>query len=71
MQQQSLAPHESIELHELLNFKNLCLTKSVTMSPLVSDCELKTILKEDVTTTKQQIEELKGLMQQSKMAAKN
>jgi similar to spore coat protein len=69
MQQQVLAPHESIELHELLNFKNLCLTKSVTMSPLVSDCELKTILKEDVATTKQHIDELKDLMQQSKMAA--
>jgi len=71
MQQQGLAPHESIELHELLTFNNLCLTKSVTMSPLVSDCELKTILKDDVSMTKQHIEELKSLMQQSKMATMN
>jgi similar to spore coat protein len=64
MQQKGLAPHESIELHELLTFKNLCLTKAVTMSPLVSDCELKAILKQDVTTTQQHIKELKELMEQ-------
>lgn len=62
MQSQGVAPHESIELHELLTFKNLCLTKSITMSPLLSDKELKSILQQDVTTTKQHIEELKELL---------
>jgi similar to spore coat protein len=67
MSEQGLAPHESIELHEILTFKNLCLTKSISMSPLVSDAELKSILREDVAATKIQIEELKELMEKGNM----
>lgn len=53
-----LAPHETYELHELLTFKNLCLTKSATMSGLVQDQELKSILENDVTKTKTQIQRI-------------
>lgn len=52
MDQQTIAPHETMQLRELLTFKNLCLTKSVTMSPLVSDQELKSILQNDVNLSK-------------------
>lgn len=65
MPQQGIAPHESIELHEILTFKNICLTKSVTMSALVSDFELKTILQNDAATTEKHIKELRGLMEQA------
>lgn len=68
MNQQGFAPNENIQLHELLTFKNLCLTKSFTMSPLVSDDELKTILQQDINKTQQHIKELKGLMDQSSIA---
>ena len=68
MDQQSLAPFETIQLSELLTFKNLCLTKSVTMSPLVSDKELKSILQNDVSASKQHIEELSGLLKHSYIA---
>ena len=71
MDQQGIAPHETMQLHELLTLKNLCLTKSVTMSPLVSDTELKSILQQDVTTTQQHIKELKNLMEQSSIANSN
>lgn len=65
MQQQKLTPHESIDLHEILTFKNNCLTKSATMSALVSDGELKSILQKDVTTSEQHIREISCAMQQS------
>lgn len=68
MEKHSIAPHETMQLHELLTFKNLCLTKSITMSPLVSDAELKSILQQDVTTGQQHIKELRGLMEQSNIA---
>ena len=68
MNQQGFAPNETIQLHELLTFKNLCLTKSFTMSPLVSDDELKTILQQDVNSAQQHIKELKGLMKQTSIA---
>jgi similar to spore coat protein len=68
MEQQGFTLNESIQLHELLTFKNLCLTKSFTMSPLVSDAELKSILKQDVNTTQQHVKELKELMEKSSIA---
>ncbi|KZL91782.1 spore coat protein [Clostridium magnum] len=68
MAQQGIAPHESFELHELLTFKNVCLTKSTTMSALVSDERLKSILQQDITTTQSHIKELRSLMEQSSMA---
>ena len=65
MEQQGSALNESLQLHELLTFKNLCLTKSFTMSPLVSDEELKSILKQDVTTGRQHVTDLRRLIEQS------
>jgi similar to spore coat protein len=57
-----LAPHETYELHELLTFKNLCLTKSSTMSALVQDPQLKNILQQDVTKTTGQIQRIQEFM---------
>jgi similar to spore coat protein len=68
MHQQGIAPHESIELHELLTFKNVCLTKAVAMSILVSDDELKLILKQDADSTQQHIKELRGFIEQSSIS---
>ena len=71
MNMQSMAPNETMQLHELLTFKNLCLTKSFTMSPLVSDEELKSILQNDVNTSQQHIKELSSFMEQSNIATCN
>ncbi|WP_160686741.1 spore coat protein [Clostridium sp. C2-6-12] len=62
---QEITVNENNQIHELLNFKNICLTKSITMSPLVSDEELKAILNEDIVTTKQHIDDLRSLMEKS------
>ncbi|VEH78185.1 YraE protein [Bacillus licheniformis] len=45
------AIHETLELHELLMFKNLCLTKSSTMTGMVQDQELRDILERDASQT--------------------
>lgn len=58
-----IAPHEAFELHELLTFKNVCATKSATMSALVKDQELKTMLQQDFILTQGHIKELQNLMQ--------
>ncbi|MBB2183618.1 spore coat protein [Lachnospiraceae bacterium MD1] len=58
----SIAPHEALELHELLTFKNVCATKSASMAALVKDDELKTILEQDFNTSKEHIKELQDLM---------
>jgi similar to spore coat protein len=68
MQEQGLAPNETIQLHELLTVKNLCLTKAVTMSPLVSDSDLKNLINNDIQTTQRHIKELRGYLEESMIA---
>lgn len=69
MRQDSIAPNESMQLHEILTFKNLCLTKALAMSPLAIDDELKSILKQDVNTSEKHIKEIRSLMEKSNCAA--
>lgn len=71
MEYRGIAPHETLELHEILNFKNVCLTKGITMSLLVSDSELKQILQQDKETTTRHIKEIKSLMETSDIGKKN
>lgn len=69
MEQQLITLQETMQLHELLTFKNLSLTKTVTMSPLISDEELKSIIKKDTATTHKHIQELSELMKNSPYAS--
>lgn len=62
MTQKRLALHETMELLEIINFKNVCLTKSSTMSGLVSDSTLKDLLQQDVQTTRKQLNQLTGMI---------
>ncbi len=58
MKTTTLGVHETLELHELMTFKSLCLTKSSTMSGFVQDNELINLLKQDVSQTKNHIQTL-------------
>jgi similar to spore coat protein len=53
-----LGLHETLDVHEILSFKNLCLTKATTMSALAQDEELRAILSNDVATGIQHIQQL-------------
>lgn len=57
-----LSLHETLEVHELLTFKNLCLTKSTTMSGMVQDEELRSLLNADVEAGQRHIEQLKEFL---------
>ena len=48
MSEQSLPFHEAFELHEVLNFKTLCMVKSKLMEGLVFNQDLKALLEKDV-----------------------
>lgn len=69
MVQTTLAPNETMQLHEILTLKSLSLTKAVTMSPLISDEELKAIIKNDIRQTQQHIKELREYLAQSMIAS--
>ncbi len=61
---QNLGVHETLELHELLTFKSVCLTKSATMSGIVQDENLKAILTQDASSTKTHIQQLQQFIQE-------
>ena len=58
----NLGLHETLEAHEILTFKSLCLTKSSTMSSLVQDTELQNILLKDMDTGTQDIQKLQEIL---------
>jgi similar to spore coat protein len=58
----ALATHETLDMRELLTFKTICLTKSKTMQALVSDPELKLLLKQDVKQSTGAIQDLKSIL---------
>jgi similar to spore coat protein len=57
-----LGLHETLDVHEILTFKNLSLTKTSTMSKLAQDPELKTILEQDADTCSLHIKQLQQLL---------
>ncbi|CAM4492879.1 hypothetical protein [Paenibacillus tarimensis] len=57
-----LGAHELLDLHEILMFKNTCVTKAKTMQMLVSDQELKNIMNTDVTNSVTAIQELQSIL---------
>ena len=71
MDKRLITLQETMQLHELLTFKNLSLTKTVTISPLISDEELKSIIKNDTATTQKHIQDLSELMKHSPYASSN
>lgn len=60
---QTLAPHESMEIHELVNFKTLCLAKSKLMQGMVFDTDLKALMQKDVEQSKRALAELVSMYQ--------
>jgi similar to spore coat protein len=58
----NLGVHETLELHELMVFKNSCLAKAATLSGLAQDDSLKKILTADLTAAKKEVEELQGFL---------
>jgi similar to spore coat protein len=57
-----LGLHETLDVHEILSFKNLCLTKATTMSALAGDEELRAILSKDVSTGIGHIQQLQKFL---------
>lgn len=60
-QQPALAPHESLEIHEMINFKTLCLAKTKLMQGIVFDKDLKALMQKDVAQSIKALEELTAL----------
>lgn len=69
MNKLTLAAHESLEIHEVLNFKTLCLAKSKLMQGIVFDQELKALMQKDVEQSTQAITELQAIYKKAPFEA--
>ena len=58
MEQQTLSPSETMQIHEMLNLKTVCMTTSKMMEGVVFDQDLKKLLEKDV---QQSITDIAGL----------
>jgi len=58
MENETLALHETLETHEILNFKTVCLLKSKLMQGICFDNELKALMAKDVQQSIKDINEL-------------
>ena len=67
MERDSLALHETMEMHEILNFKTVCLLRSKLMQGICFDNELKALMEKDVQQSIKDINELLGYYKQSQI----
>jgi len=59
MEKETLAFHETMEAHEILNFKTISVLKSKLMKGLCFDNDLKALMEKDVQQSIAAIDELK------------
>ncbi|MDF2854676.1 MAG: spore coat protein [Neobacillus sp.] len=67
MEQENLAFHETMETHEILNFKTVCLLRSKLMQGICFDNELKALMEKDVQQSIKDIKEILNLYKQSQL----
>jgi similar to spore coat protein len=67
MEIKTLALHETLETHEILNFKTVCLLRSKLMQGICFDNELKALMEKDVQQSIQDINELLVYYKQSQI----
>ena len=67
MENNTLALHETLETHEILNFKTVCLLRSKLMQGICFDNELKALMEKDVQQSIQDINELLVYYKQSQI----
>ena len=67
MDKGKLALHETLETHELINFKTVCLLRSKLMQGICFNNELKQLMEKDVQQSIQAINELLPFYKQSQI----
>ncbi|MBY4604723.1 MULTISPECIES: spore gernimation protein GerQ [Bacillus] len=69
MDHKTLAAHEAVDLHEIVNFKTLCIAKSKLMQGLVFDQDLKDLMQKDVQQSIQDLTDLQAVYERAPFQA--
>lgn len=64
---EKLALHETLETHEIINFKTVCLLRSKLMQGICFNNELKQLMEKDVKQSIQDLNELLPFYNQSQI----
>jgi similar to spore coat protein len=64
---ETLALHETMETHEILNYKTVCLLRSKLMQGICFDNELKALMEKDVQQSIKDINEIVGFYKNSQL----
>jgi similar to spore coat protein len=67
MDKPNLTLHETMEIHELLNFKTICMMTSKLIQGVVFDQELKSLLEKDTRQSRQAVVVLQGLLDKTQL----
>ncbi|WP_053363123.1 hypothetical protein [Bacillus sp. FJAT-27251] len=67
MEKETLALHETMETHEILNFKTICLLRSKLMQALCFDNDLKALMEKDVQQSIKAVNELVSFYKQNEI----
>jgi similar to spore coat protein len=67
MVNETLGLHETMETHEILNFKTVCLLRSKLMQGICFDNELKALMEKDVQQSIIDINELVHFYKESQL----
>lgn len=62
MDEQCLSLHETMQIHEMLNFKTVCMTTSKMLQGIVFDQDLKALMAKDVNQSIMSIADLQNLL---------
>lgn len=62
MSHHELGIHEKVELHEILTMKTVCAGKSMVMKDMVQDPQLRSLLEQDATKSREHIQELESIL---------
>ena len=62
MNQSSLAPHEALDMHELMSSKTVCLTEAKARLKLVQDPALKTLIEQEIQQTTNAITQMQTIL---------
>lgn len=67
MVHETLALHETMETHEILNFKTVCLLRSKLMQGICFDNDLKALMEKDVQQSIKDINEIVSFYKKSQL----
>lgn len=65
MEQHHISPAETMQIHEMLNLKTVCMATSKMMEGVVFDQDLKALLEKDVQMSIKSINGLQSLLKKA------